>query len=225
MSVVECLAELGGTGARAQLVAMTSRAAVDRALLSGDIVADARGRYALPVADEARRAANRLSGRISHLSAALEHGWEVKFAPARPHVTVPKNRKAIAAQSRGVHVHRTHLSPEEIDGTVTTDQSRRRPLRCWRGVRRGQARWPSSGSSDTRTGRRPIPSSQCCGRSHSASKDWTWNLRSPSAVTRCWASRISSTDTSASCSRRTRSSGTAARQPSNATRGATTRSW
>jgi len=120
VSVTECLSEIGGVASRATLVALTSRAAVDRALVSGDIVADARGRYALPVADEALRAASRLSGVASHLSAAIARGWEVKTPPKRPHVTLPKNRKLTLEQRQGVVLHRATLAAEDVDGFVTS---------------------------------------------------------------------------------------------------------
>jgi hypothetical protein len=74
MGVVDVLAEVGGVSTRAGLVALCPRIEVDRALRSGEIVADARGRYALPIADEALRAAHRLTGVVSHLSAALYWG-------------------------------------------------------------------------------------------------------------------------------------------------------
>lgn len=120
MHVVEWLEELGGVASRATLVRLTSRARVDRALKAGDVVADAPGRYALPHADEAVRAAHRLSGVLSHESAALHHGWEIKSVAARPHVTVPKNRKVAPARVSSVHLHRADLHPDDISGIATS---------------------------------------------------------------------------------------------------------
>ena len=125
MHVVEVLAQLGGVASRRALVEATSRAQVDRALATGDIVADARGRYALPAADEALRAANRLHAVASHLSAALLWGWEVKGPPARPHVTVGRRRRLEPRQRRGVVLHWADLSPDEVSGLLT---SKRRTL-------------------------------------------------------------------------------------------------
>ena len=72
--MVEVLEQLGGVASRSALIAACDRAAVDRALVVGDVVS-LRGRYALPVADEAVVAAARLGGLVSHRSAALPHSW------------------------------------------------------------------------------------------------------------------------------------------------------
>ena len=117
-SVVEVLERLGGTATRGQLVALTSRAAVDRATAGGHLVRLARGRWALPVVDDAVAAAHRLTGTVSHTSAALVHGWSVKHAPARPHVTVPRTRRL--ASRPGATVHWADLAAAEREGLVTS---------------------------------------------------------------------------------------------------------
>jgi very-short-patch-repair endonuclease len=119
MSMTTCLRELGGVATRAELVRRTSRAAVDRALACGDIVADARGRYALPVTDAAVRRAHALAGVLSLTSAALWRGWEVKTVPAEPHIIVPRKRKIPAERRAGVQLHRFDLHPDDIDGIAT----------------------------------------------------------------------------------------------------------
>lgn len=116
MSVVEALERLGGVATRGGLVAATSRAEVDRALAAGDVVALARGRYALPHVDVARAAAHRLSGVVSHTNAALLHGWGVRTTPDRPHVTVPPNRKM---HDTTVALHRGSTTVG-VDGRVTS---------------------------------------------------------------------------------------------------------
>lgn len=118
MSVIEVLERMGGTCTRGRLEVATSRADVERAVAAGDIVRVARGRWALPAVDEARTAAHRLAGTVSHLSAALLHGWELKTAPAVPHVTVPRNRKVTAV--RDVAVHWANLTASDRDGIVTS---------------------------------------------------------------------------------------------------------
>lgn len=117
MSVVEVLERLGGTATCGQLVALTSRAEVERAIAGGDLARLARGRWVLPQVDEARAAAHRLTGVVSHTSAALLHGWSVATAPDRPHVTVPRGRRP---GPPSVHVHRVDLAPHECDGLVTS---------------------------------------------------------------------------------------------------------
>ena len=78
-SVVE---RLGGVCESWVLHRLTSRSRVRLALAAGQIVRDARGRYALPGADEAMRRANALSGVLCLDSAARHHGWRAQ-APAR----------------------------------------------------------------------------------------------------------------------------------------------
>ena len=92
MEVVEALTWRGGVADAALLVRLTSRGKVRSALRNGTIERATRGRYVLPDADEARRAAARLSGVASHLSAAQLNGWELKHRPPRPVVTVPRIR-------------------------------------------------------------------------------------------------------------------------------------
>jgi len=119
MSVVDRVVELGGVATRGTLLRVSSRADVDRALAAGDIVADSRGRYALPVADEAVRQAHALAGLLSHTSAALWHGWEVKTVPDLPHVTVPRKRNVSTDRRTGVHLHRADVDPTDVSGIAT----------------------------------------------------------------------------------------------------------
>lgn len=120
VGVAEVLIEIGGVASRAMLLEASPRADVDNALRVGEIVCDTRGRYALPSTSEAVRAAHSLSGVLSHSSAALFHGWEVKFAPDLPHVTVPTKRKVSAERRRTVNLHRGDLHPDDVDGLATT---------------------------------------------------------------------------------------------------------
>ena len=120
MSVVECLTKVGGIATRATLIELTSRREVDRALRAGDVVVLARGRYALPAADEALQAAHRLTAVASHFSAALHWGWEVKTPPARPHITIPKGRKLSTERAGDVALHRAVLGVDDVDGLVTS---------------------------------------------------------------------------------------------------------
>lgn len=122
MDVPAALAALGGVATRAALIAATSRADVDRALAAGEVLAPARGRYALPEAEAAIAAAHALTGVLSLTSAALHHGWAVKTVPALPHVTVPRARKVPRARRRGVQVHYQDLLPEEITDAIATSK-------------------------------------------------------------------------------------------------------
>jgi len=120
VSAVELLSEIGGVATRASLIRMTSRAEVDRLVASGDLVVDARGRYALPTADEALRAAHRLCGVRSHLSAAMAWGWEVKTPPPRPQVTLDRRRRLTRAQRRGVALHWADLGVDDVTDNRTS---------------------------------------------------------------------------------------------------------
>ena len=123
MAVLDLLTELtrqGGVAEHAELVAAGSRRSLAQALASGQVVRDARGRYAFPTADEGRRAAHRLHGVASHLSAAAHWGWAVKTRPERPWVTVPRNRNVSAVDQKAVHVSWRRLDARDvIDGWVT----------------------------------------------------------------------------------------------------------
>jgi very-short-patch-repair endonuclease len=85
------------------------------------MVRTAHGRYAVPTADQARVAASRLTGCVSHTSAALVWGWAVKTPPADPHVSVPRHRTVDARRRDGVAVHYRDLAPDEVtDEWVTS---------------------------------------------------------------------------------------------------------
>lgn len=114
MEVVEALVWRGGVLDAAALHHLTSRRRVRTAVRRGEVVRVARGRYALPDADVARLAAARLSGVVSHLSAAQLAGWELAQRPARPVVTVPRNRKVERWRRDGVEVRWRELSEDEV---------------------------------------------------------------------------------------------------------------
>lgn len=120
MQVLSVLYRLGGVATRRALVDATSRREVDAALRAGAIVRDGHGRYAAPVADTGARAAHRLAGTMSHRSAALFWGWELKTVPDEPDVMVPHNRIVTEARREGVTLHRADLRADEVHGRVTT---------------------------------------------------------------------------------------------------------
>jgi very-short-patch-repair endonuclease len=122
--VTEVLLQLGGVAGRAQLLRHCERPEVDRALTSGDVVAVARGRYALPAADEALVAAHRVGGVVSHRSAALRHGWPVLVVPRVPDVVVPKHRRLSRRRRAGVGVRWIDLAAgEEREGVTSRDRT------------------------------------------------------------------------------------------------------
>lgn len=122
MEVQDLLVARGGVATRADLLAVVSRAEVDQALRRGDLVAVARGRYAVPAVEDAVRAAHALGGILSRESAALHHGWAVKTVPTEPHVSVPRNHKLAAERIKGVQIHRDDLHPDDVEGVATSKE-------------------------------------------------------------------------------------------------------
>jgi very-short-patch-repair endonuclease len=118
----ERLRELGGIATRGTLLRSCARGDLDRAVRAGDIVRIARGRYALAVVDDARRAAARVGGALALKSAALQHGWAVKNVPDRPQVMLSRGRR-VHARACGVDVHRAELEPSDVDDGVTTPEA------------------------------------------------------------------------------------------------------
>jgi very-short-patch-repair endonuclease len=93
---------------------------VDRALRDGEIVAVARGRYALPRVAEASSVAHELSGLLGYTSAALHHGWEVKQVPERPHVIVPRKRRPPRGAHHRAHIHYADVMPDDVTDGIAT---------------------------------------------------------------------------------------------------------
>lgn len=101
----------------------TSRREVEQALRDGLILRVGHGRYGLPGLDTAVAEAVRVGGVLSHLSAALWHGWEVKTVPGRPHVVVPRHRRVSLALAAGVELHRADLHRDDVvEGICTTPE-------------------------------------------------------------------------------------------------------
>lgn len=118
--VVTALTRCGGIADARTLVRLTSRHSVSRAVERRVIVRDSRGRYALPTAEVGLRTANRLSAVMSHTSAAAFWGWEMKQAPTRPTVTVPRNRKVPAEVRAEADVFWRPLARGRIGSAVVT---------------------------------------------------------------------------------------------------------
>lgn len=132
MEVTEALRRWGTVASRAQLLTVCARADVDRALREGTVVALARGRYALPCVSEDLAVAHRLSGVLSHESAALQHGWAVLLTPERPSVTVPVRRKVDPSRAREALLRRVDLHTDEVSGSATSQE--RTVLDCLRSL-------------------------------------------------------------------------------------------
>jgi very-short-patch-repair endonuclease len=118
--VSRLVVRLGGVATRAEIVAATSREALEAAVATGAVRRIARGRYATLDLGQAVTHARSVSGVLSGLSAAGYWGWAVKWPPEKTEVTVPRNRSR-ARYGDGLLVRRRDL-PESavVDGVVTS---------------------------------------------------------------------------------------------------------
>ena len=116
MDAVTALARLGGIGSTADVLQLTTRKRLRRAVASRQVVHVSRGRYSLPVADEARELAVQVGGHLRLLCAAAEHGWETKWPARFPEVVAPQ---APEGPVDGVVVCAI-LVPHERDGWATS---------------------------------------------------------------------------------------------------------
>ncbi|WP_330476630.1 hypothetical protein [Terrabacter sp. C0L_2] len=123
------LARLGGIARRDRLRALSHWRRIDSALADGRIVRVSHGWYSLPLAQDGRREALRLSGTASHTTAANHWGWKVKTASDRPHVTVRRKRHLTRDAQVPATVHWRDLAADDVaHGWVTTRADRHRLL-------------------------------------------------------------------------------------------------
>jgi very-short-patch-repair endonuclease len=120
MHPVTALTRLGGVAPSREVLRLTSRRRLAAAVRRGTVRRLARGRYALPTASEARRAAGGLSGVVGLRSAAAHHEWPMKSQPEQPEVIVPRNRKVVPERRVGVRVLWTNLAEDQVADGVTT---------------------------------------------------------------------------------------------------------
>ncbi|MDX6325768.1 MAG: hypothetical protein QOK15_2122 [Nocardioidaceae bacterium] len=125
MHPVSALQRLGGVSDRSTLLLMTSRRRLRTAVRKDEIVRAGRNRYVLPTASQGIRAAGRVAGVASHLTAASLHGWEIVRQPERPQVIVPRGRKIELARRQGIEVRwRTPLGEHEVAHGIVTEPHR-----------------------------------------------------------------------------------------------------
>jgi len=129
MDPVKVLKERGGVATTAQLQRFCTAREVRAALVAGRLVRLRRGALALPSAHDARRAAAKLRGTVTHLSAAQLHGWEVLRPPEYPWVAVPRTRRVTAEDQAEVVVVWSTAGGEVTDPLRTViDCARRLPF-------------------------------------------------------------------------------------------------
>jgi very-short-patch-repair endonuclease len=90
--VVDLLQRRAGTATFSELRAVVSGRAIRAALAGGVMRRIAKGVYALPPLADPFAAARAQSGVVSHLSAAVLHGFAVLDLPGKPQITVPRGQ-------------------------------------------------------------------------------------------------------------------------------------
>lgn len=120
-TVADIVERLGGTCSWRELRRAVHWRHIAAALKDGSIVRRGRGVYAVPAAAEGRVVARRMTGTVSHRSAALHWGWKVKSTPNLPDVTIPANRKLRTCARGLATVHwRTLGARDVVYGWVTS---------------------------------------------------------------------------------------------------------
>lgn len=119
-SVAGTVRSLGGIATWRELRSSHPRRRILRAVSDGAVVRASKGRYVLPAASAHFTTAQSRTAALSHLSAAVHHGWKVKTVPDSVWLTVPRNRKIRADQRDGIRPHWNELSDGAVKHGVTT---------------------------------------------------------------------------------------------------------
>ncbi len=119
VEAVDALRQMGGVGCASEIVRLSSRRKLRTALDTKEIARAGRARYVLADVHRHRRAAARLAGVASHLSAAQHWGGEVKWPPESAWVTVPRNRKVTAAVRATTEVVYADLAVDDVVDGLT----------------------------------------------------------------------------------------------------------
>ena len=114
------LERLGGVARASDLLPLTTRRRLRTAVARGSVLRVSRGRYCLPTADSALRAAARLTAVVGLRSAAAALGWELKDQPEQPELIVKRGRKLSPAARADVAVHWANLAEDQVVGGITT---------------------------------------------------------------------------------------------------------
>jgi len=91
-AVIDVLQRRAGTATFTELRAVVSAHAIRAALADGMVRRIAKGVYALPPVPDPLAAARAQGGVVSHLSAAVLHGFSVLDLPDKPQITVPRGQ-------------------------------------------------------------------------------------------------------------------------------------
>jgi len=111
---------LGGVATLRELRAEHTARLVRRAVSEGAVLRVAKNRYVLPSAQDQFLVAQSRSAVLSHLSAAVHHGWKVKTVPSDTWLTVRRKRHLRPSQLLGVRPSWADLGPDDVRHGVTT---------------------------------------------------------------------------------------------------------
>ncbi|MFL6080075.1 MAG: DUF559 domain-containing protein [Ornithinibacter sp.] len=117
--VAETVIRLGGVTVWSELRAAHPARLIRRSVVDGTVVRATKGRYVLPSTAAQLAIAQSRSAALSHVSAAVHHGWKVKTVPDAAWVTVPRNRRLREKQRVGIRPHHAELGPDEVRHGVT----------------------------------------------------------------------------------------------------------
>lgn len=121
LTVAQVVERLGGVCSWRELRRAVHWRHIAAALADGSLVRLGRGLYGLAEAADARTIARRMTGVVSHRTAALHWGWKVKSSPDLPDVTVPRNRNLRRSTRDLATVHWRSLALDDMaDGWVAT---------------------------------------------------------------------------------------------------------
>ena len=118
--VAETIAFLGGIAGWRELRDVHPARLIRGSVDAGVVVRATKGRYVLPSTAAQLVTAQSRSATLSHVSAAVHHGWKVKVVPDAAWVTVPRNRRLRVEQRVGIRPHHADLGPDEVRQGVTT---------------------------------------------------------------------------------------------------------
>lgn len=117
--VAETVIRLGGVTVWSELRTAHPARLIRRSVVDGTVVRATKGRYVLPSTAAQLAIAQSRSAALSHVSAAVHHGWKVKTVPDAAWVTVPRNRRLREKQRVGIRPHHAELGPDEVRHGVT----------------------------------------------------------------------------------------------------------
>jgi very-short-patch-repair endonuclease len=118
--VAETVAFLGGIAGWRELRDVHPARLILSSVDAGAVVRPTKGRYVLPSTATQLAMAQSRSAVLSHLSAAVHHGWKVKVVPDAAWVTVPRHRRLRVEQRVGIRPHHADLGAGDVRLGVTT---------------------------------------------------------------------------------------------------------